>query len=179
MPWVEFEATISVVERTKTFHALDCGNTVTGSCRTKSHVEFRHSDLMTPVAFGNSTKLWKFLLFSVHNCLISCSILRVIFSSTPHSQISQCFPLGWETRFHTLAEKKKKKCKDIAHIFQSARPGRKGACRYFTESTTYPVLFREVISINYWTVVRNVIAALLKIAILWFGAPAEGSYFWS
>jgi hypothetical protein len=40
MPWVGFEFTISVFERTKTFHALDCAATVTCTCY--NHDIFHH-----------------------------------------------------------------------------------------------------------------------------------------
>jgi hypothetical protein len=45
--------------------------------------------------------------------------------------------------------------------------------------TTYAVLFREMISINYWNLIETITVIFEKVAILCFGAQLKGPYFWS
>jgi hypothetical protein len=48
---------------------------------------------------------------------------------------------------------------------------------YFPEDTTYAVLFREIVSINYQNI-RIIEALFEKVAILCVGVSLKGPYFW-
>jgi hypothetical protein len=53
----------------------------------------------------------------------------------------------------------------LTFIFRSQK------CRYFPEATTYVVLFKLVMSVNYWN--------FKKIVIMCFGTNVKGPLFWN
>lgn len=46
--------------------------------------------------------------------------------------------------------------------------------RYFHEDITYAVLFKEMVSIYYWNLIKTVTAIFKKLAILCSGAHMKG-----
>jgi hypothetical protein len=86
--------------------------------------------------------------------------------------VYQCRLLYTKQRWYLIGKATSKRT-DISCL------GHQCSYHYFSDDTTYAVLFGDIITITYWNLIKNVGGIFEKIAIFCFGTHLKGPYFWS